>query len=291
MGTGEGENRAISLLGRTVPVQVLKPRLVLGLLLTGSLAGIWVANLAAPVLVRGIRWVTLATLGVLVGGTYWRLALFDRSEFADDDTYRTVTHRWQRIETLAVVGFVLSGTVHLGLGARDGQFGTGRVALGLGVISAPVLWVGIRRIADGSPTRRAVSVRSTLLLASLVSLAGFAWVETGTTLVDWGVRLAHVGAFSLWLGGAIWHNFVVLPTVRSRPDAGEALKPQAHAFRRHLPVVLPVVFVTGVYQTAGLIGLSAPALLASPVGHLVAVKLLVLAVLTAMVAASCKRNG
>ncbi|KAA9404270.1 hypothetical protein ACNO8S_18235 (plasmid) [Haloarcula sp. KBTZ06] len=151
--------------------------------------------------------------------------------------------------------------------------------------------LGIRRIADGSPTRRAVSVRSTLLLASLVSLTGFAWVETGTTLVDWGVRLAHVGAFSLWFGGAMWHNFVVLPTVRSRPDAGEALKPQAHAFRRHLPVVISVVFVTGVYQTAGLIGLSALALLASPIGHLVAVKLLVLAVLTAMVAASFKRNG
>ncbi|EMA27818.1 hypothetical protein [Haloarcula japonica] len=291
MGTGEGENSTISLLGRTVPVQVLKPRIVLGLLLGGSLAGIWVANLAAPVLVRVFKWATLATLGVLVGGLYWRLALFDRSEFAEDDTYRAVTHRWQRIKTIAVVGFVLSGLVHLGLGVRDGQFGTGRVALGIGIISGLVLWVGIRGIADGSLTRRTVSVRSTLLLASLVSLAGFAWLETGTTLVDWGVRLAHVGAFSLWFGGAIWHNFVVLPTVRSRPDAGEALKPQAHAFRRHLPVAISVVFVTGIYQTAGLIGLSAPALLASPIGLLVGTKLLVLAVLTAMVAASFKRNG
>jgi len=290
MGTGEGENSAFSVLGRTVPIQGLKPRIVFGLLLGGSLAGIWVANPAAPVLIRGVTWVTLATLGVLVGGLYWRLALFDRSGFAAD-TYRAVTGRWQRIETIALVGFVLSGSVRLGLGVREGSFGTGRVTLGIGVVAALLLWVGVRRLADERASRWTARVRATLLLVGLVSLAGFAWLETGTTLTDWGVRLAHIGAFSLWLGGAIWHNFVVLPTVRTRPDAGKALKPQARAFRSHLPVVIPVVFVTGLYQTVDLIGLSVSTLVGSPLGHLIAFKLLVVTVLTAMVAASYKGNG
>jgi len=290
MGTGESETSGVSVFGRTVPIQGLKPRVVLGLLFGGSLAGIWVANLANSAPVRVLSWLVFGTLGVLVGGLYWRLALFDRSGFTAEDANRTVS-RWQRIETSAVLGFVLSGSVYLGYGAGGGLFGIGHVALGIGVISALVLWAGLRWSARTLSTRWTVSVRSVLLLAALASLAGFAWLETGTTHLDWMVRLAHVGAVSLWLGGAIWHNFVVLPAVRTTPSAGKAMKPQARAFRRHLPVVIPVVFGTGVYQTAGLIGLSAPALLSSPVGHLIGFKLFVLTVLTIFVAAAYKRNG
>lgn len=291
MGMGERENSGISVLGRTIRIQGLKPRAVLVLLLGASLAGIWIANTANPLLFRVLSWLTLVTVGVLVGGLYWRLVLFDRSEFAGDDTYRTVKHRWQRIETIAALGFALAGGVYLWFAVRDGPLGIGHGALGIGVISVLVLWVCIRWLADAQSARWTVSVRATLLLAALASLAGLAWLETGTTLLDWGVRLAHVGAVSLWLGGAIWHNFVVLPSVRSSPEAGKAMKPQARAFRRHLPVVIPVVFVTGVYQTIGLIGLSVPALLGSPLGHLIGFKLFVLGVLTAFVAAAFKRNG
>ncbi|WP_235007231.1 hypothetical protein [Haloarcula mannanilytica] len=288
---GERENSGVSVLGRTIRIQGLKPRAVLGLLLGASLAGIWIANTANPVLVRVLSWLTLVTVGVLVGGLYWRLVLFDRSGFTAEDAYRTVRHRWQRIETIAVLGVVLSGSVYLGFGPGDGPFGPGHVALGIGVIAVLVLWVGLRWLAHALSTRWTVAARSTLLLAALASLAGFAWLETGTRLLDWVVRLAHVGAVSLWLGGAIWHNFVVLPSVRSSPEAGKAMKPQARAFRRHLPVVIPVVFITGVYQTAGLIGWSAPALLSSPIGHLIGFKLFVLTVLSGFVAAAFKRNG
>jgi hypothetical protein len=291
MGMGEHENSGVSVLGRTVRIQGLKPRAVLGLLLGASLAGIWIANTADPVLVRVLSWLTLVTVGGLVGGLYWRLALFDHSGFTDDDTYRTVKRRWRRIETIAALGFALAGGVYLRVAVRDGPLGIGHGALGIGVVSALVLWVCIRWLADAQPANWKKSVRAALLLAALASIAGFAWLETGTTLLDWGVRLAHVGAVSLWLGGAIWHNFVVLPSVRSSPEAGKMMKPQARAFRRHLPIVIPVVFVTGVSQTHGLIGLSAPALLGSRIGHLIGFKLFVLVVLTAFVATGFKRNA
>jgi len=37
-------------------------------------------------------------LGSLCGGLYWRLVLFDASDFEHDDTTRAVSERWRRIE-------------------------------------------------------------------------------------------------------------------------------------------------------------------------------------------------
>lgn len=279
---GNNENSGVTLLGRSLPAKGLQPRVVLGLLLGGSLAGIWLTHVTDSLRSRIVTWLLVVSIGLLVGGLYWRVALFDRKAFENLEDCRYVLNRWERIEAFAVWGAILSGIAYLTLDTSNDPFGTGGLSLGTGLVFASAIWIGIRRHTAAS-TRWKTALRSSLLLVTFTSLGSFAWLETGSTLIDWIVRLGHVGAFSLWIGGAIWHNFVVLPTLRTRPDAANPVKTQARKFRRHLPAVIAFLVVTGIYQTDRLIGLSPPALLDSFIGRLIVVKLFVLAVLTGLV--------
>lgn len=286
-----GENGdSVSLMEGDLPTKGLQPRVVLGLLSVASLAGVWVSPVAHSVWSRIVTWLVAVTIGIIVGGLYWRVVLFDPDVFEDVGNRRYVRNRWQRLESVTVRGFVLSGVAYLLLGGDGGPSGIGGVALGTGLVLAPVLHVGIER-CDDDVFRRTAALRSGLLLVVLVSLGGFAWLETGTDLLDWAVRLGHVGAFSLWVGGAIWHNFVVVPTIRARPDAANAVRSQARTFRRHLPVVVVLLALTGIYQTDRITGLSVPTLLSSRIGHLVALKLFVLTVLTGLVIVNYRRTA
>lgn len=289
MGIGRNEADEISLFGRTVPAKGLQPRIVLGLLLAGSFVGIWLARIGHPPLVRIISWSIIVTNGLLVGGLYWRLVLFDSAAFDDANNSWYVRNRWNQLETVSAWVFALAGLASLSLGVVNAPFQIGEVALGIGFVCVPLLWLGLRRGAVDIPSSQKRTVRSALFVFALVSLAGFAWIETRTGPVDWLVRLTHVGMFSLWIGGAAWHNFVVLSTMRSRPEAAKTLKSQARRFRRHLPVVITLIFVTGVYQTVELVGLSVSTLLSSPVGHLIGFKLLLVVVLTSLVIAHLKK--
>jgi uncharacterized membrane protein len=69
------------------------------------------------------------------------------------------------------------------------------------------------------------------------------------------------------------------------------VKSQAQKFRRHLPVVIVILVVSGVYQTDRLIGLSFLALFESLIGQLIVLKLFVLTVLTGLVIANYKRTA
>ncbi|ACV49371.1 hypothetical protein Hmuk_3272 (plasmid) [Halomicrobium mukohataei DSM 12286] len=286
METSENERDGPTVLGRAVPMRALRPRLVLGLLLGGSFAGVWLTHAGDPLRVRTLFWLLVVTAGLLGGGLYWRLVIFDQSRFEASGDRRYVRRRWRRLETVAVVGSALAGTTAVVTATAGPSFGTR--LLGTGLVAGLLPWFGVRYVgADSALTR---TLRSVLLGTVLVSLGSFAWIETNTTVLDWAIRAGHLGAFSLWIGGAGWHNFVVLPTVRSRPDAGDALRSQARAFRRHLPAVIALVFLTGLYQTDRLLGLAPSAVLGSRLGHLVGFKLLVLTTLTAMVAATYRRT-
>ncbi|WP_226013496.1 hypothetical protein [Halomicrobium salinisoli] len=274
--------------GRAVPARALKPRFVLGLLVMASFGGVWVARFGAPIATRAATWLVAAAAGALAGGLYWRLALFDGAAFDDAADARRVSARWRRVETVAVAAFAVAGVAYLATNRASPAVGTG--AIGVGLVAAPLLWLGLRRSPPGRKRERQSTLRTALFAAALVALAGFAWLETGTTLADWLVRLVHVGAFALWIGGAVWHNFVVLPTARARPDAAATLKSQAESFRRHVPVLVALLLATGVYQTAGLVGFSLSALAASPVAPFVGLKALVLVLLTGLVAASVVRG-
>lgn len=288
---GETENAGTSLLNRARSARGLQPRVVLGLLLAGSLVGTWVTHAADPHSSRIVTWTLAVSMGVLTGGLYWRLMIFDEDSFDHTEHSKHVRDRWNSLETISVWGTILSGIAYLALGVSNQPLSIGAVVLGIALVYVLGLRSGIRWFTDEDSTRRRPALRYGLLVVGLVPLGAFAWLETGTTLLDWLVRGGHLAAFSLWTGGAVWHNFILLPTMRTHPDATDPLKVQARTFRRHLPGVIALLAVTGGYQTDRLIGLSPSALFDSFVGRLVGFKLLVLTVLTLMVVAKYKRTA
>lgn len=283
--TGDGHARP----GETS--RALQPRIVLVLLLGAALAGVWLTHLAAPIVEKLVAWATIITTGVLAGGTYWRLVFFDADAFDQPDHRRRVRAGWRRLETLLVWSASAAGAAYLLGGTTPPAPEPGRLVLGVGSGSAIACWYGVHRTAAAGQTTRTVILRAGVFAAAVASIVALAWLETGTTALDWIVRFGHLSALALWLGGAAWHNFVILPTIQTAPAAANAVKLQARAFRRHLPAVIAVLFATGAYQTVRLIGYSIAGLVRSPVGHLVGVKLLVLAALTGLVAVTVRRNA
>ncbi|MFB6197338.1 MAG: CopD family protein, partial [Halobacteriaceae archaeon] len=156
-------------------------------------------------------------------------------------------------------------------------------------IFVPLLWLALDRFADTAHTATVAYLRWSLFVVTLLSLVGFAWTETSGRVLAGGVRLGHIGVFALWIGGATWHNFVVLPTVRTSPSVAGGIKSQARRFRRHLPIVIVVVFGTGIYQTIRLLGHSVSALFGTSLGRLITVKIGILLVLTILVAINLRQ--
>lgn len=282
MSVREGQDRSVSLLGFEVSPKGVQPRLVLLLLLAGSFAGIWVSHWGASLGDRLLWWLAVLGSGLLTGGLYWRLVLFEPSAFADSDAPDLMRSRWAVLEAAAVGTVGLWGLAVYVLGIPAAPDRTGTVVLSSGFVLAAVLWAGITWGSERG-SRRRTALRSGLFALSLVALGAFAWVETGTSALEWLVRFGHVGAFALWVGGAAWHNGIVLPTVRTHPDAEATIKAQAKRFRTHLAVVVPLLFLTGGYQVLRLFGPAPSLLFDSPLGHLVVFKLLALAVLTGIV--------
>ncbi|CQH63858.1 uncharacterized protein HHUB_4208 (plasmid) [Halobacterium hubeiense] len=268
----------------------LQPRVVLALVLVAALGGAWLTHRGQPLATKLLPWATAVTTGALAGGVYWRLVLFDADAFDRAEHRRAVRARWRRLETALVWAVTLSSGAYLVAGTTAPVPGFGRPVVVAGTVAVVACWYGHRRFGDARTNHRKRALRAGVFTGSVAVIAGFAWLETATTTLDWVVRLGHVAALAVWLGGAVWHNFVVLPTIRAHPDAAAAVKSQAHAFRRHLPVVIVVLFATGVYQTGRLVGYSMTALTGTTVGHVVTGKLVVLAALTGLVAINVKKN-
>lgn len=263
----------------------LRPRVVGALLLAAALAGVWLSHLGESISVRLGWWLVVVATGVLIGGLYWRLVVFDRSAFAEPAVADGIARRWRRVETVAVWTLaVAAGALTLASAVR---LEAATVAFTAGVAALLVLWAVLTQV-DDIVTGRAVRVGS--LVVALVVLGAFAWLETGTGPVDWLVRFGHLGAIVLWFGGAAWHNVVVLPTLSAHPDAAGTMRSQARRFRRHLPVVVAVVLGTGVYQTGRLADWEFATLLDWQAGHLIGFKLLALTILTGLVVAAVVRG-
>lgn len=278
-----------SAIGHRLAVRHLKPRLVFVLLVAGAFAGIWVAHYGDPVGVRVLWWSIIVTGGVLAGGLYWRLALFDATAFDDSEALQEVRDLWRRIETAAVWTLLVGGIVGLSLGEWGLGAGVGAVVLSVGLLYPAVLWLGMVRARARNERDRVRALRAVLFLVSLTMLAGFARVETGTGIVRWLVRFAHVSSFALWIGGAAWHNVIVVPSLSERTSVADVLKTQTRAFRRHLPIVVALILATGLFQAVQVIGTALPPLYGTQVGQLVLFKLLVFAVLTSMIVNGFRR--
>ncbi len=84
------------------------------------------------------------------------------------------------------------------------------------------------------------------LVATVGLLAGWAYADAGWGS-DWALRMLHLTAFTLWLGGAVWNIWVAMPTGRKHPnvDAVIAGAGQLNRFRWVVRFVLPTIIITG----------------------------------------------
>lgn len=269
-----------------ISLKRFRPRIVLLLLVGGALAGVRLSHLGqSPRL--WLFWSTLVvTVGGLNGALYWRLRLFDGSAFDETEAVGRVRRRWRALEAGSVWLLVLCGVASFVFLSPD-RIGT--LVLTTGCLAVSIPWLGIQITDPGGSVLKPATFRLSLAVVALVSLAGLAWVETGTNALDWVIRFAHLGAFGLWLGGACWHNFIVRPILDACPAATDSLKGQARRFRRHVPVVIVVLFATGGYQVARLVGSAVVPTLWSPIGYLVGTKLFVLLSLTVLVVVTLRR--
>jgi putative copper resistance protein D len=114
--------------------------------------------------------------------------------------------------------------------ALQGGLVTGSFAL------AALLAFGVRHKAAALP--------AALVVASL--LVGWAYADAGADWHGW-VRLSHLTAFTLWLGGALWNIAVAMPAGRQHPfvDAVLAGARQLDRFRWVVRFALPTIIVTG----------------------------------------------
>lgn len=269
----------------------VKPRLVLSLLLAASLGGVWLAHAGDPLPVRLGWWATVVLLGILAGGLYWRLWLFDRGEFEDCQDASVVLGRWNRVEYLSSFSLAVLALLGFALGIGPPTADLAWPVFTAALVLPALVQLSTATVSHDSETGIDRLARYGCFVAAVLGLGLFAWLETGSGVRAWAVRLVHLGAVALWLGGATWHNAVVVPTFQQNPDFGSPLRAQARRFRQHLPGVIAVLFATGAYQTVRLVGPALEPLLTTPLGYVVSGKLLILAVLTGLVVASLVRGG
>jgi putative copper resistance protein D len=96
------------------------------------------------------------------------------------------------------------------------------------------------------------------------------------------VRALHLVAVGAWIGGAVWHNTVVVPALGS--DSQTGVKPTIRRFRRVVPLFTAVVLLTGLHQATTWLGTTLAPYLNTQVGLTVVAKLVALGVLVALVA-------
>lgn len=205
-----------------------------GAVLTGVMAGLEGFPLFA-------RWLTLWSVGLAGGFAVWRVFYLrdsdpEASQRAVTALNRTALARADRVGR--VVGAIaLLGTVGPLATYYLGLHPTLRWTLvGLQLVLAGALFVGIDRPWVGT----------IVAAASLGLIAGWAYADAG-----WGasgaLRLAHLTAFSLWLGGAVWNIWVAMQAGREHPnvDAVIAGAHQLDRFRWVVRFALPTIIVTG----------------------------------------------
>lgn len=264
------------------------PKVALATISIASLTGVYLTMTThgAPPAWAIVRWLFLAALGTLAGGTMWWSWFVRAPEEAND--------------LAAVVRFTL---------AQQERFrAIGRLALALVVLTLPhLLWFSIWAT---EPVDRALWAAGVLSLLTAIGLMG--WLLTrplrperafstrevrtawGALLVAitlaaaldaritfpgqslaWFLRPVHVLAFTLWIGGAIWNIFIAVPGAQATlafPVVVSAAE-QLERFRWTVRVILPTLVITGLLQAYPYIGLNFMALLFTLYGQLIMLKL------------------
>ncbi len=247
------------------------PKVAFTLITLASLAGATFTGVGLGMhgIGLGARWLALWS-GALAGGfLIWRLCYLRRGE-RDLDPARVAALAADQLR-------------------RADRVGRWIVPLLLLAISGPVL----SPYLDDRPWLRWGLVGALVVLATLLAVgvsrrpaAIGAAVVSGLLVVGWGcadagagwsglVRVLHLTAFSLWIGGALWNIAVAMPVGRRHPhlEAVLAGARQLDRFRWVVRFALPTVIVTGLIMAGAYRMLPADWWLAFP-GVLIPLKVL-----------------
>lgn len=219
------------------------PKVAFALITLASMAGATFTgtNMGLGWDAKALRWLTLWSLALAGGFLTWRLVYLrstdpDAEQARADALNATALRRADRVARW-VAGVVLLGAP----AALIIPFLSGQPFLRFGFVSGSVivgslLVVGVSREALATPA----------LLGVALLLTGWAYVDAGTGW-PWVIRLLHLTAFTLWLGGALWNIAVAMPAGRQHPnvDAVLAGAHQLDRFRWVVRFALPTIIITG----------------------------------------------
>lgn len=258
----------------------LLPKLALTVILAASLTGTVVsATLTGRSLAVGVStWVFFVSVGVLAGGLLWKHTFVRPQDVSAADGYcRRQYERYDRLAGGALVLLVPAAVIVLRTYARD---------LDPALVAALGVELGVLVVLAGREIRadRSAAVQfrhpagvATLLIAVLaVATAAVAEVAlAGRGLTAIGVRVLHLGAFAVWIGGAVWNIFVAVPAGQRTPTTAvvQAAGEQLERFRWAVRLVLPILVLTGLYQAGDAVGTTLAPYLGTAVGLAVLAKL------------------
>lgn len=219
------------------------PKVAFTLITLASMAGVTLTSSGMGLLwwQIAVRWLTLWSLALAGGFLVWRLIYLRRIETdVDPDALDALNgDALRRADRLARW---LAVTVVAGApGALVVPFWPGADWLRGALVLGSVLVAGLLLL--GVSTRRA-AVPAAILTGLTLLLWSWADAGDGWPLL---VRIAHLSAFSLWVGGALWNIGVAMPAGRRHAnlDAVLAGARQLDRFRWVVRVALPTIIVTG----------------------------------------------
>lgn len=206
-----------------------------GAVFTGTGLGLTGVPLAA-------RWLTLWSLGLAGGFLIWRVVyLRERESDVEPATLASLTGDY--LARANQVGRVAAGVVAVGAVGPllSGYVMDTRPALAWALAAGSLLLAAL--LAAGVRTRT-VALAATAVVGLL--LLGWGVADAGTGVAG-AVRVTHLVAFSLWLGGALWNIAVAMPVGRRHPTVGAVLAGahQLDRFRWVVRFALPTIIVTG----------------------------------------------
>ncbi|MCL6550222.1 MAG: hypothetical protein K6T37_04295 [Acidothermus cellulolyticus] len=188
-----------------------------------------------------VRWFALWVTALAGGFLAWRL-FYLRTTEADAQPDAVSRYNTAAISRAAWLGrFLAIGAVFGSAGPWAATYLADRPALRV-ALSVDALLLAIA-LAAGIARR---SVAFAAVAACAGQLAGWAYADAGLG-VDGVVRLAHLTAFTLWLGGALWNIAIAMPVGRQHATI-DAVIVQAHQldrFRWVVRVALPTIIGTG----------------------------------------------
>lgn len=252
------------------------PKVALAVILVASLVGTWVTTTLSGTMGLALtvaKWAYFVSLGVLTGGFIWKHLFVRPADLGDEaaEYCAEMYARFDRITAGASVVLAVCGAVVFW--EYLGAFGRTPAVVGYGVLV--VVWLAVAVTTMGRDVAVEGQFRSVAGLAALafalavvvatavaeVALSGFDPVEAG-------VRVLHLLAFAVWIGGAVWNIFVAVPTGQRRPTVGvvRAAGEQLERFRWAVRFIIPTLFLTGIYQAVDVLGTNIEWYLGSTVG-------------------------